>query len=226
VYRGDPSFCFTKSVRGQLDLILDGADIQVLDWPIDDAEDAARYYRDHERKQSRDRGNARGPNRQARDQLAGKLAWTFDVAYCGEERDRRGRKAEFVHLVLREVGARVPKLELGDMPTQAENWAVRTTPGASPTAIDLGRALRSGVPLLKDRIWERLVGRAAAAGVSVNRFVEEDPEGRELAKLRSGELRGGKWVSLYFTPIDTALEDAALSERCRRLGVRLDSRFD
>jgi hypothetical protein len=226
-YRRDPSFRFSAATREDLELILDGADAPMVASAIDDAENAASFYRDYERKQTREPGkNARGPNRQARNRLAGRLEWSFDVAYRGAERDRRNRKAEFVSVVLGAVGAPpLGNLEFGEMPTSAESWAVWKTPDPSAGAIDLGRALRSGVPLLKDRIWEEIRKRAAAAGVSVsNRYAEEHPEGRELSELMSGEFRDEKWVSHFFTPIDTARKDAALNEKCRRLGVSLDER--
>lgn len=181
---------------------------------LDNIDRELGYSKAKERKQTREpRKNARGPNRQARNGLRDRASWIHDVGFVGDESDRRNFKAEFVDLVLQKAGYPALKLKRGEMPTPNESWAVHETLARSRTAIDLGRALRQGVPLLRDLIWERTEQAAAAARLSVPRYVKECPEGTRLANLHQEH---------FFTPIDTARKDAALSEECGRVGVRLN----
>lgn len=152
------------------------------------------------------------------------LSTLHDAFYAGSEtmgrqNTRRQMKVNFYFYAMKYAGCGMPaklaeRLKNGEMPTPGESRAVRkTSSNRSEASQNFGRAVTDGVLLLKDGIWDVLPRRAAAVGLSVERYLEDTDDGRRLGEIYSRH---------FFTPIDTAQKDPALSEECRRLGVRLN----
>src|SRR3990172_8615094 len=85
VYKQDRPTRLSKGDREGPAILFENEDAEWIASLLDDIDWNLRFHAERERKQTRGIGNARGPNRQARDALVARLASIHDLGFAGNE---------------------------------------------------------------------------------------------------------------------------------------------